>query len=110
MLTTIRILIACGFLSVIGYFGWSIYRGYRAATGNTWERLIAAAKDSATILWARFVAIIASVVGVIGDAGNLFGLPQVQPFVEQWLSNPKVIAAVLLGVSLITELARKRTL
>jgi hypothetical protein len=110
MLKIIQAIVACGFVALFGWLIYDIYRKYRVATGTVWQRLITSARGSATVLWSRFCMIVASVVGFIGDAGDLLGLPEVRTFVEQWLSNPKVVATVLLAIGVVTELARKRTL
>lgn len=94
----------------LAYFGWALYSDYRKATGSTWSRLVSAAQDSATVLWAKFCAGLAIVIANLDSIANALGDPSAATFVNTWLSNPKAVAAVMLGISIVTIVARKRTL
>jgi hypothetical protein len=82
---------------------------YRAAVGSVWQRLLAAGKDSATILWARFVVVAAWIVNALVWLAELLNAPNVAAAIQQY-GGPKTVAAIMVTVAFITELARRRTL
>lgn len=107
---TLRILIGAGFGGLVLYFGVTTYLGFRKAEGTVWARLLTAAGDSATLLWSRFVMLLAGTIGSIGDIGDAIGDPSIRGYAETVLGNPKIVAGALLAVSIVTVAARKRTL
>lgn len=70
-----------------------------------WDKIKAWFKHSLTILWARIVAlggvIVAALVNVAGD-------PNVNAAIQAAF-QPKYLPWWLLGIGLVTELARRRT-
>jgi hypothetical protein len=55
-------------LAALGYIVVDAVISYRAAVGTVWQRLLAAGKDSATVLWARFTVCVAAVANGLGDS------------------------------------------
>lgn len=107
---TFRLIVALGLLSLAMYIVWQAVSAWRAASGSVWQRLLASAKDSATILWAKFVSLIASLAGLAGEFADAVGAPGVKEQVQSALGNPVYVALFLVGVSFISIAARKRTL
>lgn len=111
MLQNIKLIISLGLVAVALYLVWQVAARYRAAEGTVWERLLATAKDSATILFNKVVAVVALLVGGLGDVAEFAGQPELKTTIETYLGgNPKVLTVVLLIVATITIFARKRTL
>jgi hypothetical protein len=75
------------------------------APQTTWEKIRAAFKHSVTILWARVVAISGL---LIGGVQALSINPTIDSAVHQIL-QPKFIPYYIIGIGLITEMARRRT-
>jgi hypothetical protein len=70
-----------------------------------WEKFKASFKRSATILWARIVALsgilMAAAIDLVGDPNITYAL--------QSALQPKFIPYYVIAIGLITELARRRT-
>ena len=96
-------------LVIIVYFGWTFYSTYKAATGSTFERAVAAAKGSATILWARFVALVGLATGGLASGADLLGDPSVGQAIQAY-AKPQYVAGALVLIAVVTTWARKRTL
>jgi len=97
------------FLAIFAYYGVTMFLGYRAATGTTWQRLLSAGKDSATKLWAKLVGIVATILGFVSSGADYLNAPQVSAAIQQY-AKPQWVAGIMLAVMVITELARNRTL
>lgn len=70
-----------------------------------WDRIKAWFRNSMTILWARIVAF----AGLLLAAGEtLLADPSVNGAMQQVL-QPKFIPYYIIGIGLVTELARRRT-
>lgn len=76
-------------------------------------RIAAAVKDwflhSATILWARLVALAGLLLTALDWLANLAGLPGVSENIRALLA-PQYVPWYLIAIAIITELARRRTL
>lgn len=94
---------------VLVYAGYAFVADYREATGSVWQRLITAAKDSATMLWSYVVMAGASLMGWSVNAADALNLPDVRSFIQGHLS-PEMFATTLFVVALVTVAARLRTL
>jgi hypothetical protein len=70
-----------------------------------WAKIKAWFKNSITILWARIVAL-GGVVLAMGQ--SLVADPNVNGAIQQAL-QPKLIPYYIIGIGLITEVARRRT-
>ncbi len=107
---TIRIIFDFALIAIIAYIGVTTYLQYRKEVGTTWQRLLATAKDSATILWSKFCILVAAIAGEMDTIATALGAPQVGDFINTWFGNPKVISGIMLAIALITIKARTRTL
>jgi hypothetical protein len=106
----VRLAFQVGLLAVAVWVAWTCIQVYATETGTFWERMLKTARDSATLLWARFCMLVAGVVANIDTAADFLGVPELKPFIDTWLGSPKIIAGVMLLVSMITIAARKRTM
>lgn len=97
------------FLAVIGYYAYLMVPAYRAATGTTWQKLLAAGESSATKLWSRIVQIFAAILGVVASCADFLNAPQVADAIHQYL-KPEYVAGAFVVIMAITTLARNRTL
>lgn len=106
---TIGLLFSLAFLAVMAYVVVTFYMQYRLETNETvWGKLLAAAKHSATILWSKFVIIVACVIAQLDSIALMVGSPEAKEFIDRWLSNPKLVAGIMLVISFITIRARLR--
>jgi len=104
---TIRLLIVIVLVGISGYFLVDTYFKYKAATGSTMDRLIAASRSSATILLQRAVSIVMAVVGVLAEVAD-----KLDPGVGDTIKSikPEFYLAFTVGLALLSILARNRTL
>jgi len=82
---------------------------YTTTTGTAWQRLLATAHGSATMLQA-YAVIIGSGITIVSE--KLLGflqLPEAQAFMQQKLS-PEVLGWVTLAIAVLTIVTRLRTL
>jgi thiol:disulfide interchange protein len=107
---TIRFIFSIAVLLVAAWIIWTFVQAYWREQGSTFDRLLGAAQESATILWSKFTVIVAAIVAQLGDIADLIGQPEWKDAINVWLGNPKVVAGVMLAISVITITARKRTL
>jgi len=106
MITTVILLATAALAAFIGY---RFVQRYRAAEGSTWDKLLIAAKGSATVLWSYVV-----MAGGYGftwsiNAADAFNLPDVRMWIQAHLS-PELFGVALVTVALVSFLARLRTL
>lgn len=86
-----------------------LVHGYRSGEGSVGDKLLAAGKNSASILAAR--------VGMIGGFGlqaivvlsDAIASPGVKAFVDQYM-NANAVGYTMIAAALIAEIARRRTL
>ena len=108
-MTMFRIVFDLFLVAVLGYIGVTFYLQYREEqVGTVWQKSLAAAKDSATILVVKVGAVCGTLIGMIGDLGDLFNRPQIREYAEAALGSPEVVSGVLLAFSLIVFFARTR--
>jgi hypothetical protein len=110
MLQVIRYTFDIGILAVAAYFAYTVWDGYRDATGTTWQRLLAGARSSATILWAKFCLVLAGLTGNLDTAADLLGQPDMKQYINAAIGNPKTVAIIMVVIPLVSILARRRTL
>jgi hypothetical protein len=103
MQTVIDILVI---LAVV-YVAIDAIRAFTSAAGNVWQRLWAAARHSATVLWARFVVVLAAGADALIWLADVLGAPSVAGAIQQYL-QPSYVAALMIGIAFISELARRR--
>lgn len=107
---TLGIIFSIAMLAFAAYVAWTVYSQYRKETGTTWNRLLATAEHSATILWSKFCYVLAGIVGQLDNIADFFNAPEAKDFINTWIGNPKLIAGIMLAMAFITIMARKRTL
>jgi H+/gluconate symporter-like permease len=107
-MTTLRIAFLAAVLFLFGYIVWTVYSQYRAASGTQFQRLLAGARNSATILWSKFVTLVALITLQLDNIADLLGAPEAKDFINQWIGNPKTIAAIMLVIASVTFYARTR--
>jgi hypothetical protein len=100
-------------LVAIAAFSYGVFRfvrNYREAQGlTTWERLLAAAKDSATVLWSYTVLLGGYIITGLAYGADFLNLPEVRDLVQESLP-PEVVGPVLVVIAAMTFVARLRTL
>lgn len=96
-------------LALLAWIVFDAVRTYRATIGTVWDKLLAAGKDSATILWARFTVLIAALVNALVWLADVLNQPQVSIAIKTYLT-PQLVAGIMIAIAFITELARRRTL
>ena len=97
------------FFGVLGYVSWTVYREYKQeTTGTTYDRVWAAFKDSGTILWNKFIIVLAAVIAQLDNVADFFNMPELKNYINLALSNPKTVAIVMLGISSLTIVVRMR--
>jgi len=84
-------------------------RSYCAAVGSTWQRMLAAGRHSATILWQRFTIALAALADVLVWLADLLDAPAVAEPIKSVL-QPQYVAVFVVAVAIVGELARRRTL
>lgn len=104
------LIFSLGLLGLVGYGVWQFYLDYRSEIGTPWSRAVKAAQFSATILWQKFCIVLAAIVAQLDNVADLVGQPEAKDFINTWLGNPKLIAAIMLGMAAVTIMARKRSL
>jgi hypothetical protein len=94
---------------IVAYFAFVFVRDFVSTSGSIWTRLLAAGKDSAVILVHRFVIICSGISYGMVWVANALNAPGVADKIQTVL-QPQYVAAFLIGLALLTELARRRTL
>tara|TARA_R110000822_G_scaffold23655_4_gene72858 strand:- start:316 stop:645 length:330 start_codon:yes stop_codon:yes gene_type:complete len=106
---TIRLMIGLGFLTFAAYIAYYMVEQYRQSSATGLARLWDAAHGSATKLWAKFVIIVAGITANLDGLADLLGAPELKTAIDAYVGNPKVVAGVMLVVSLVSIKARNRT-
>jgi len=106
MITAV-ILVAAAALAA--FLAWRFVQNYRAATGTRWERTLAAAKDSATVLWSYIVMAGGYLLTFTVNAADAFNLPDVRTWIQGHLTA-EMFGIALVTVALVSFFARMRTL
>jgi hypothetical protein len=92
--------------------GYGLYRAiavYRMSDGSPWDKLLATAKNSATVLWQYIVAGGGIAMLYLGQAAELLNMPEMRTFIQEKL-QPEYVGSALLAIAVITIVARLRTL
>lgn len=96
-------------LIVVNYVAYTLVTEYWRSTEKGFDRILAAAKGSATILWARFSAIVGAVAGLLIGVADYMQMPEVKEWITKWFTAEHT-ALVIVLIAIITEWARRRTL
>jgi hypothetical protein len=106
---TFRLILSLGALALAAYIVFTFAREYREAKGSTWDRLLEASRDSATILWQKFVILVAAVGASLGQLADMIDQPELKESIQSAL-KPEYVAAFVIGTALVSWWARKRTM
>ncbi len=93
------------FVWIIGTFAYCL----ATESGSIWQRILAAGRDSATIVWSKIIMAASAFVALLVDLANAMGDPQVAQWMKDHLTADRV-AYITFAVMVVTVLARKRTL
>jgi hypothetical protein len=66
--------------------------------------------NSLTIAWGYFLAIAGAVMQAIDTVADAFGDPNIKDQVSAAVGDPKTVGRILLGISIVTIIARLRSL
>jgi len=104
---TLSLVISFILVGIAGYFAIEVYFGYRSATGTTWERLVTASRNSATILLQRAIVVVSAIVGVLAQVAD-----KIDPGLGDTIKsiNPTWYLAFTVGLAILSVVARGRTL
>lgn len=91
------------------WFGIKVYVTFQTETGSTWQKLLAATKDSATVLWSYIVGGAGMLIMSADKLADALNMPQVTSFIQQYLS-PTSVGIAMCVIAIITVIARLRTL
>lgn len=94
---------------VLAFVIMDFVREYRRTPGSVWDRAVAAGKGSATILWARFVAIVSALAALLVEFADYLNAPGVAEAIKGIL-QPEYVGLFMVAIAIITEFARRRTL
>lgn len=109
MLYTIKLAFGLGFLAIAVYVTYDLILNYKASTNIGYKRLWDAAYGSSTKLWAKFVMVIAGLAANLDSMADFLGMPELKTAIDIYIGNPKIIAGVMLVISLVSIKARNRT-
>lgn len=107
-MTAFRVLFDLVLAAPIVWYAILYTRAFRAAEGSTWDRVLAAAKGSATIFWAQAVIFATALVNGIGNLSDAID-PGIGEQIKSYLPSEYVAGFVMLTM-FITIVARLRTL
>ena len=82
---------------------------FKSEKGTTWQRVLAAGRGSATIVWMRLGVIFSALTSALVSAAGYFNLPEVQTALQKYMT-PEAWLAVLAVFAVIGEIARRRSL
>lgn len=98
-----------GVLCVGAYGIYEFVTSYKASTNTGFQRILDGARGSATILWVRFVFIVGMGIDAMAALADFLGAPTVSAAITQY-GDPKMVAALMIVIAVVTEFARRRTL
>lgn len=96
-------------LALLARIVFDFLRAYIPAPGTIWQKLLAAGKASATILWARFVMLVGLASAGLVNLADFANAPGIADGIKA-VMQPQYVAWLVFGIALVTELARRRTL
>lgn len=101
--------IAAAFAAVAVYFLAVMVKEFVQERGTVWQRLLAAGRSSATMLWARFMILVSAAVGAVANITQDAGYPEMAEKLKQ-VVDPNYVLVFTIAAFFVTVLARKRTL
>lgn len=75
-----------------------------------WEKVKSFCLHSVTIAWSYILAVVGAVLQVIDVAGDIVGDPSLKEQISIVVGDPKTLGYIMLGISIITIIARLRSL
>lgn len=102
-------IVSLALIALLVIFGILFAKQFATAQGDIFSRILAAGRNSATIAWQRFVIIISTAAASLSFVADYFNAPGVSDAIKSVL-KPEYVAAFVVGVALISELARRRSL
>lgn len=106
----VNLLLLTIFLVIFVVLAWTFWRALRdPSAGSLWEKMLAAGRGSASILWARFVMALGALFGALANYADLAQLPAIQDLMRVLLT-PQTFGIAVALISLVSEIARRRTL
>jgi hypothetical protein len=109
---TLRVIMGWGFVAIFVYILattlWVYYKNEYTLSG--WERWRATARDSATLLFNNFVALIAAAIGGLSQIADLFNAPELRDWLQAHVGDAKVLSSIILAITVGVFLTRLRTL
>lgn len=109
LMSTLQVSIDIVVAAVVLYVAMSFAEDVYNSTGSVWQRLLAAGKQSATILWQRIVVMLTGLIGGAAWIADLLNAPNVGTAINTYV-KPQYVAILFVASAVITELARRRTL
>ena len=106
----LKIIVEATLAAIAVYYIVATYLHYRKGVGTQWERLIAAARNSATMLWSKFVLVLSAIVSQLDNLADLLGQPDMKTYIQTLIGNPKIVAVVMAMIAIISMISRARTL
>ena len=97
-------------LAAIGWLAFYFVKAYLGTPGSLWQRALAGARGSATVLWARFCMALGALAATLSSLADLLDAPGLKDAVQGALGDPKWVALFIVATAVVTELARRRTL
>jgi hypothetical protein len=106
MIIIILILLACGVVVIT--IGVRVMLIYNTTSGTRWGRLLATAKQSATVLWLGFVGFVTAIFNGGMELAALAGTSQeVRDAITKYF-DARVASAVIAGIVVVGIAARLR--
>lgn len=93
----------------VGFIVGRVIKVYATTTGTRWERLLATAKGSATILQQYVMIIGGAALVAVDKVLDVLNLGETQELIKQSVS-PQVMGWVIVGTAMLTIVARLRSL
>jgi len=108
-LDAISILLFSASLAVATWFVYDFVKALATEKGTLWQRLLAASKDSATVIWSKFVIVVGMIVAVLDRIATAFGDPALATQIQTYLT-PQYVGYGLAALFAVNMWARFRTL
>ncbi len=104
-----KLAITVALAAFVAYVVFVVVSAWVKTSGSPWQRLLATADESATILWAKFTAVVAVLAGGLDYIADYIGQPEIADAIKA-LMKPQFVAGFMIFVAVVTVWARKRTL
>ena len=109
---TIFIIVVLLFDCYVAFDFYRRYKAHQAADPNEgkWVSAFHAMHDSATILWTKFTTVISTIMLFLDPIAELLGGDEAKNAMHEYIGNPKIWAADILGITTVTFFARMRSI